>query len=469
MRTKVLKGKSPDEKLTEGSIAKSLILFSLPILLSNVLQQMYNLADSIIVGNIVGENALSAVTINGKITMVLTSFFMGIGAGAGVVVSHFYGAKDKENLSKSVNTTMLLSVIFGLLLTVVGLIFSEPLLRLIDTPESIMEHSVSYLRIYFLGTLFVFVYNLGSGVLRAVGDSVTPLIFLGVAALLNIGLDLWFVRLWGVAGAGWATLISQAVASVLTVLRLVLSKKDYRLDLKHFKVSFPIFKRIVKIGLPVGLQNCIVSVAHLVMQRYINSFDDPTIAGASAYSKIDGFIYMPINSFALAITSFVGQNIGAGKYDRVKKSMWICLLITEIVSVVTSIVVFFACEPLLKFAGASDAAVPTGLLFMKVMIFSYPILIISDTLAGVMRGAGAAFVPSVVMISCWCVFRVLFIIVVFNFWHNIVVVFLSYTSSWIISSIILIVYYFRGKWFKKAVDSVRSESDNNAERQITAE
>ena len=307
--------------MTEGVIWKEILLFSIPLLLGNLFQQLYNAVDSVVVGNYIGAQALAAVGSSAPVINLLVSFFMGLAVGAGVIISRYFGARKKEELHIAVHTSLALTFAAGLVMTLIGVLISPYVLQWVGTPSDVMESSVLYLRIYFLGILSVMVYNMGSGILRAVGDSRNPLYFLIVSSVTNIILDMLFVIVFhmGIAGVGWATLIAQTISAVLTMLLLMRTKEEYQVKLKHIRFHKHMLYEIVRLGLPSGLQNAIVSFSNVIVQSNINAFGSLAMAGCGSYTKIDGFAILPVMSYSMALTTFTGQNMGAKKYDRVKQ------------------------------------------------------------------------------------------------------------------------------------------------------
>lgn len=299
--------------MTEGVIWKELLLFSIPLLLGNLFQQLYNAVDSIVVGNYIGPQALAAVGSSAPLINLLVSFFMGLSVGAGVIISRYFGARNHESLEIAIHTSLAFTFIAGIIMTIVGILLSPLILELMGTPEDVMVNSVLYLRIYFLGVVSVMLYNMGSGILRSVGDSKNPLYFLIISSVTNIGLDLLFVVVFkmGIAGVAWATLIAQTISMLLTMLLLIKSKREYKVILSKLKIHKHMLVEIVRLGLPSGLQNAIVSFSNVIVQTNINAFGSLAMAGCGSYTKIDGFVILPAMSFAMALTTFTGQNMGA--------------------------------------------------------------------------------------------------------------------------------------------------------------
>ena len=436
--------------MTQGVIWKKILLFSLPLLLGNVFQQLYNTVDSVIVGNYIGGDALAAVGTSGPIINLLVGLFMGIATGAGVVIARYFGAQDSEAVHDAVHTTLAATFLGGLFLTVVGVLLSPAVVRLIGVPENIMADSIDYLRIYFGGIIAMMTYNMGAGILRAVGDSKTPLYFLIISSIVNIVLDMVFVIVFemGVAGVAWATLIAQAVSATLTVITLCRVKTSYRVTLGHIRIKLSYLKEIIRIGLPSGLQNAIISMSNIVVQSYINSFGSAAIAGYSTYGKVDAFALMPVMSLSMAITTFTSQNIGAQKFDRVRKGVKTGLLMSCGTAVVlTSLVVIFA-RTLLGIFTSDQQIIDYGLLTMTYQAPFYIILGLNNTLAGILRGAGKASVPSLIMAANMCGVRILWLSVLMPIFNSIIVVYLAFSVTWLTTGLCLIWYYKRSHWLE---------------------
>ena len=437
--------------MTQGAIWKKILLFSLPLLLGNVFQQLYNTVDSVIVGNYVGGDALAAVGTSGPIINLLVGLFMGIATGAGVVIARYFGAQDSEGVHDAVHTTLAATFIGGLFLTVVGVLLSPTVVRLIGVPENIMADSISYLRIYFGGIIAMMTYNMGAGILRAVGDSKTPLYFLIISSIVNIILDMVFVIVldMGVAGVAWATLIAQAVSATLTIMMLCRINASYRVSLRQIRTKMSYLKEIIRIGLPSGLQNAIISMSNIVVQSYINSFGSAAIAGYSTYGKVDAFALMPVMSLSMAITTFTSQNIGAQRYDRVRQGVKTGLCMTCGTAVVlTSLVVVFA-RALLGIFTSDQQIIDYGLLTMTYQAPFYIILAVNNTLAGILRGAGKASVPSIIMAANMCGVRILWLSILMPIFNSIIVVYLAFSVTWLTTGLCLIWYYRHSHWLEQ--------------------
>ncbi|MEG0980157.1 MAG: MATE family efflux transporter [Erysipelotrichaceae bacterium] len=437
--------------MSSGTIWKQILFFSIPLLLGNLFQQLYNTVDSMVVGNYIGANALAAVGSSNPIINLLVSFFMGLSTGAGVIISRYYGAKDKENLHRSIHTAIALTLVAGIILTILGLIFSPFILKWSGVPSTIMEDAVLYLRIYFGGVLAVTLYNMAAGILQAVGDSKNPLYFLMISSILNIGLDLLFVVEFkmGIAGVAWATLIAQVCSAILIMILLLKTKESYQLVIKDIKIDFELFKKMIRLGLPSGIQNGIISFSNLIVQVNINSFGSYAMAGTSAYIKIDGFIILPIMSFAMAITTFTGQNMGAQEYERVKQGIKTCLKMACVTILIGSLVVWLLGDNLIRIFSKDERVIYYGLTMMKVLLPGYLFLSISHVLSGVLRGAGITMVPMIIMVANWCILRILWIYMAMPFFHNIAVVFAGYPITWIASTICIYWYFKKGNWLHK--------------------
>lgn len=437
--------------MTEGVIWKEILLFSIPLLLGNLFQQLYNAVDSVVVGNYIGTQALAAVGSSAPVINLLVSFFMGLAVGAGVIISRYFGARKKEELHIAVHTSLALTFAAGLVMTLIGVLISPYVLQWVGTPSDVMESSVLYLRIYFLGILSVMVYNMGSGILRAVGDSRNPLYFLIVSSVTNIILDMLFVIVFhmGIAGVGWATLIAQTISAVLTMLLLMRTKEEYQVKLKHIRFHKHMLYEIVRLGLPSGLQNAIVSFSNVIVQSNINAFGSLAMAGCGSYTKIDGFAILPVMSYSMALTTFTGQNMGAKKYDRVKQGAKTGILMSVITIVCISALLLMLGPNVLAIFSSDPTVINYGLYMMHVLAPGYIFLAISHAFNGIIRGAGITTVPMIVMVTCWCGLRMAWILTSVPLFHDIGVVFMGWPLTWIASALWLFLYYRKGKWMTR--------------------
>lgn len=437
--------------MTEGVIWKEILLFSIPLLLRNLFQQLYNAVDSVVVGNYIGAQALAAVGSSAPVINLLVSFFMGLAVGAGVIISRYFGARKKEELHIAVHTSLALTFAAGLVMTLIGVLISPYVLQWVGTPSDVMDSSVLYLRIYFLGILSVMVYNMGSGILRAVGDSRNPLYFLIVSSVTNIILDMLFVIVFhmGIAGVGWATLIAQTISAVLTILLLMRTKEEYQVKLKHIRFHKHMLYEIVRLGLPSGLQNAIVSFSNVIVQSNINAFGSLAMAGCGSYTKIDGFAILPVMSYSMALTTFTGQNMGAKKYDRVKQGAKTGILMSVITIVCISALLLILGPNVLAIFSSDPTVINYGLYMMHVLAPGYIFLAISHAFNGIIRGAGITTVPMIVMVTCWCGLRMAWILTSVPLFHDIGVVFMGWPLTWVASALWLFLYYRKGNWMTR--------------------
>lgn len=437
--------------MTEGVIWKEILLFSIPLLLGNLFQQLYNAVDSVVVGNYIGAQALAAVGSSAPVINLLVSFFMGLAVGAGVIISRYFGARKKEELHIAAHTSLALTFAAGLVMTLIGVLISPYVLQWVGTPSDVMDSSVLYLRIYFLGILSVMVYNMGSGILRAVGDSRNPLYFLIVSSVTNIILDMLFVIVFhmGIAGVGWATLIAQTISAVLTMLLLMRTKEEYQVKLKHIRFHKHMLYEIVRLGLPSGLQNAIVSFSNVIVQSNINAFGSLAMAGCGSYTKIDGFAILPVMSYSMALTTFTGQNMGAKKYDRVKQGAKTGILMSVITIVCISALLLILGPNVLAIFSSDPTVINYGLYMMHVLAPGYIFLAISHAFNGIIRGAGITTVPMIVMVTCWCGLRMAWILTSVPLFHDIGVVFMGWPLTWIASALWLFLYYRKGNWMTR--------------------
>lgn len=436
------------EYMLSGSIPKSIIRFAVPLFFGNLFQQLYNTADSLIVGNRLGTGALAAVSSTGMLIFLLIGFFQGIGMGAGVVISQFFGAKDKESLRLSVHTYLAFSLVIGAFLTVFATLLAPQILLWMGTPEDVMPEAVEYIRVYFLGSLGLVLYNSCMGIMQAVGDSKHPLYYLIISSVINIVLDLILVAGFGfgVWAAALATIVSQFFSVFLCLLRMMRTDEDHKVIIKNIRFDKRMFNMIIRIGLPSGVQNSIIAFANVVVQSNINFFGEMAMAGCGAYSKIEGFAFLPITSFTAAMTTFVGQNLGAGNRDRVKKGarfgIWCSLIMAELIGVI-----FYLTAPLLISAFTDDIeAIEYGVQKAQVCSLFYFLLAVTHSFAAVLRGAGKSIAPMVTMLVCWCVIRVSFLWIMVPITNSIDAVNWVYPLTWTLSSITLFIYYLKADW-----------------------
>ena len=434
--------------LTEGSIAKNIIKFAIPMFIGNLFQQLYNVADSLVVGNFLGSDALAAVTSTGSLIFPLVGFFNGTAMGAGVIIARFFGAKDHENVKKAIHTDLAFGILCGAIMTLVGVIFAPQILTLMDTPEDVFVQSVLYIRIYFLGSIAVVLYNVCMGIMQAVGDSRHPLYYLIFSSVVNILLDLLFNGVFklGVEYAALATIISQLLATLMCLWRLTGKSQTYRVELRKIGFDKDLLKQIVGIGLPSGLQNSIISIANVVVQANINAFGSAAMAGCGAYFKIEGFVFLPITCFSMALTTFIGQNLGAKQYDRAKKGAAFGIFCSITLAEVIGILVYFFMPRLILLFNAEADVVNYGILQAHTESLFYFLLAFSHIVAGIMRGAGKSTVPMFVMLGCWCIFRITYVTIITSIIPTIQVVFWAYPITWSLSSVVFLIYLLKADW-----------------------
>ena len=441
--------------MTEGNIWKQLILFSIPLLLGNLFQQLYNAVDSVIVGQFVSSQALAAVGSSFPLINLLISFFMGLSVGAGVVVSKYFGARDITKMRNSIHSSIVITVLIGVAMTFIGVLASPIILQWMQTPSDVINDSTIYLQIYFAGILFTMIYNIGSGILRAVGDSKRPLYFLIICSIINVILDLVFIIFFkmGIAGAAYATVIAQGISAFLTMLLLINTSNEYKISFKELKLYPEQTKEIIRVGIPSGIQNAVVAISNVIVQSNINSFGSVAMAGCSACQKLDGFAIMPVLSFSMAFTTFTGQNIGAKRYDRVKKGAKIGLILALSTIICISTVLLSFDEQLLSIFSSDPEVIKYGLMMMHTLIPMYFLLTITHALNGIIRGAGKTKVPMMVMIVCWCCMRMAWILTMVPLFNDIQLVFYGWPITWAASSLWLIIYYLSHKWLPEAYRS----------------
>lgn len=434
--------------LTEGIIWKKIILFAFPIFLGNVFQQLYNAVDSLIVGNFIDSEALAAVSSSGTLIFLMTGFFNGIAMGAGVVISKLYGAKKYDELKEAIHTDIAFGILAGIVLTGLGVWLTPQILKLIGTPPSVLPNSIVYFRIYFAGVTATVIYNFCVGILQAVGDSKHPLYYLIVSSILNVILDLLFVAVFhmGVGSAALATVISQAVSAILCFGRLVRFDTVYKVSINKIRIQFHMLKQILQIGLPSGIQNSIIAFANIIVQSNINAFGKNAIAGCGSYSKIEGFAFLPITCFSMALTTFVSQNIGAGKLERAKKGakfgIWCSCIMAEMVGIT-----IFLTSPFLVSLFSKDAdVIAYGVLQSRTEALFYCLLAFSHCIAGILRGAGKAIIPMITMLVAWCMIRITYITITVAHIPKIQVIFWAYPITWTLSSILFLLYYKKVDW-----------------------
>lgn len=441
---KISFGRRKDVDMTEGNIFKHLLTFAVPLLIGNIFQQLYNMVDTWVVGNYVSDEAFSAVGTVGPITYLLIGFFIGFSSGASVVISQFYGAKRYDKVQNAVHTAIVMTFLLGIAFTVIGVLMVPLMLSLMNTPESVIPEATEYLTVYFAGILGLMVYNMGSGILRAIGDSKRPFYFLVVSAVTNIVLDLVFVLAFhmGVAGVALATVIAQALSAILVLITLFRTSTCVKLSFSHLKVDREMLSQIVRLGIPAALQMAITSFSNVFVQSYINFFDKYAMGGWTAYSKIDQLILLPMQSLALASTTFVGQNLGIGNEERARKGVRTALLMSVASTVVLMIPVMIFAPQAVGFFNKEPEVIEFGTLFIRWLSPFYVLCCVNQVYAGALRGSGNTKAPMVIMLLSFVGFRQLYLFIMKNFISNTILpIAMSYPAGWFVCSTVMFIYF----------------------------
>lgn len=456
--------------LTEGSIWKGMLLFAMPVFLGQVFQQMYNTFDAWCVGNYIGDDALAAVSSSGSLIFMMVSFFNGLAMGAGVVIARAYGAKEYDTVSKAIHTAISFGLVTGTLLTIAGVTLTPMILQWMGTPEDVLPQSIIYFRYYFCGAIFTVMYNIFVGIHHAVGDSRHPLYYLMISTGVNIGLDMLFVAVLkkGVGSAAVATTIAQGVSAALCFIHLLRIDAPYRVRIRQIRFHWKSLGQIVRYGLPSGIQNSVIALANVFVQSNINSFGKYAMAGCGAYSKLEGFAFLPVTCFTQALSTFVGQNLGAKQYDRVKKGVGFGIACSCIMAEIVGVLSYVFAQELIGIFADSRISILYGAKHMQTICLFYCLLAFSHCIAGIMRGAGKATVPMFTMLGCWCVVRVTYITVAVRYLPRILqfaaryfpalstlaeqyapklsMISWAYPITWTLSSIIFLIYFLAADW-----------------------
>ena len=438
-----------DVDMTQGSITKHLINFSLPLLLGNLFQQLYNMVDTWVVGNYVSNEAFSAVGTVGPVINTLIGFFLGLSSGAGVVISQYYGAGREEKVRQAVHTALMLTLVLSVVFTAAGIAMTPLMLQLMKTPAEVAPEQAAYLRIYFAGVMGLLLYNMGSGILRAVGDSRRPFYFLVVSAVLNTVLDLLFVIKFhmGVEGGAYATIIAQAVSALLTLWVLMRAEGGIRLELRALRLTWSVLRQIVAVGIPAALQMAITAFSNVFVQSYINYFGPDCMSGWTAYTKVDQLVILPVQSISMANTTFVGQNLGVGDTPRAKKGVRISLWLSVAVTAVLLIPVLLFAPDLTAFFNSKAEVVSYGALLLRLLSPFYFFFCINQIYAGALRGAGNSQMPMWIMLGSFVVFRQIYLYIMSNYISNeIIPIALSYPAGWFVCSVATLLYYHHCKF-----------------------
>jgi len=442
---------SGQRQITEGVIWKQLLIFFFPILLGTFFQQMYNTVDTIIVGRVVGTTALAAVGSTGPLVNMVNGFFIGISSGATVILAQYYGAGNRQGVRDALHTGVALSLVLGAMITLLGVGLGPWVLGLMKMPENCLGDASAYIRIYFAGAIGSMVYNMGAGILRAMGDSRRPMLFLMATCALNVVLDILFVAVlkMGVAGAALATTISQFLSAVLPIA--VLMKQEDRLEVRKLRIDRKLLGRILRIGVPAGLQFVTFDFSNILIQSGINSFGDVTMAAWTAHGKTDAMTWMISGAFGVSVTTFVGQNFGAQKYRRIRQSAWTCLgMSVALVGAVAALILTILTQILGIYTDDPEVVAVGSFIMLSIMPFNIIFMPI-EVFAGTMRGVGYSIVPTVITGSCVCLFRIVWLATVVRRWHTLRMLTLCYPISWIIAAVVFFIVYLRGNWLRTRI------------------
>ncbi len=435
--------------MIEGPIWRGLLSFAFPIFVGSLFQQFYSTADALIVGNLINKEALAAVSSSGNLIFLMVGFFNGMAMGAGVLISRYYGAKDYPRMRIAIHTDLAFGLLCGIFLTGAGVLLTPHLLRLMGTPANVLPSSIAYFRTYFLGSMASFLYSISTGILQAMGDSRRPLFFLILSSIVNVGLDLLFVGVFhgGVASAAGATVISQVISAVLCLLLLThLADENCRVNLRQVRIDGGMLRMIVRLGVPSGVQNSVINLANVIVQANINAFGDSAMAGCGSYAKIEGFAFLPVTCFSMGLATFVGQNLGAKQYDRTKAGARFGLVCAGLMAELIGVTIWLSAPHLISLFNSDPEVVAFGVRQARVISLFYGLVALNHCVAGILRGAGRAVVPMVIMMAVWCVLRVTWITFAVRMWHTITVVFVAYPMTWTVSLILFFIYYAKADW-----------------------
>ena len=448
--------------MTRGKPWRLITAFAIPVLLSQVFQQLYNTADALIVGRFLGDEALAAVSSSGTLIFLIISFFTGMSMGASVTISRYFGAGDYARVSRAIHTNVLLAILCGIVLTVFGVALTPTFLRWMGTDPDVLPEAISYFRYYFFGILAVVMYNTCKGIMNALGDSRRPLYYLILSSLVNIVLDLLFIAVfhWGVWSAAAATTISQAVSMVLCLIHLTKKGTIYQVRLRDLRLDREMLGQIFRYGLPSGVQNSVIGFANVIVQSNINSFGKLAMAAYGAYSKLEGFAFLPVTSFTMALTTYVSQNLGAGEYDRAKKGSRFGIITSLLLAELIGVLMYLFAPQLTSIFTETPEVIALGVEQARTISLFYCLLAFSHAVASVCRGAGKAFVPMTIMLVFWCVVRITYITTAMHFVHDIQYIYWAYPITWSLSSIVYLIYYHFSDWvhgFEKKAEKLQPE------------
>ena len=443
--------------MTDGSIFRHILQFAIPMAIGLMFQQLYNAVDSVVVGQYVGKQALAAVGSTGNIINMMVGLCNGLSVGAGVIISQRFGAKDYDNLREAVHTTLSVTLILGVIATTVGVLIVNPMLRMMETPDDVFDQAKTYLTIYFAGMSGLLLYNMGAGILRAVGDSRRPLYFLAFSAALNIVGDLVFVLVFhmGVAGVALATILSQFCSAALVLYVLTRTKEPYGVRWNQLRIRWNMLSKILAVGMPSGIQQAVTSFSNVFVQSYINAFESACMAGWTSYNKLDAFLLIPVMSISMASTTFVGQNYGAKKMDRAKEGVKESLKLSVIITAALAVLMIVCKRPLLRLSSPEADVIEFGAYFVTVISPFYIMICFNQIYAGALRGVGNANAPMVIMLGCFVLFRQAYLsITKYYFGQLLLLTALAYPAGWVLCSLLLAICYRRSKLFKSQEISV---------------
>ena len=449
-----------DVDMTTGNITRHIISFALPLLIGNIFQQLYNTVDTWVVGKFVSNEAYAAVGTVGPIINMLIGFFMGLSSGAGVVISQYYGAKRFAEVEKTVHTAIAMTLILGIAFTGLGLFMTPYMLTLMKTPENVLPESTAYLTIYFSGILGLMLYNIGAGILRAVGDSKRPFYYLVVCAVMNTVLDLVFVIQFkmGVKGVALATILSQATSAILVMITLLRTDECIRLRLKKLRLHWEMLKKIFRVGIPAAIQMAITAFSNIFVQSYINFFGDNCMSGWTTYAKVDQLLFLPMQSIALASTTFVGQNLGCNQVERAREGVRKALIISLISTVVLMVPVLIFSPEIVAFFNSKHEVVQYGSMLLRWMTPFYVLCCFNQIYSGALRGAGNSKAPMIFMLTSFVAFRQIYLFAMSSIWNEIIPIAMSYPAGWLLCSILTGVYYHKVRLGKsRLVEDVESK------------
>lgn len=451
--------KSNVKLMTKGPIASAILSFAIPIFISNFLQRLYQTIDSLVVGNFVGKEALAAITSIGPVTFLMVGFINGIFIGAGVVISKYFGANDIKNAKRAVHSDVALALLFCVIFTSFGYWFSPRILTWMNTPASVFDLANSYVRIYMLGSSFLILYNMSTGILQAFGNSKNPLYFLIISTIINILLDLLFVGKFGfgIKGAAYATIISECVSAILSVRLLLFTNEIYKVKIRKINFHGDIIKQILHIGIPSGIQNSVVSFSNVFLQASVNTFGAAAMAGNGSYARIQSFAFIPVAAFSMGIMTFVSQNIGAQEYDRVKKGIHFSFITAITTAEFLGIILYLSAHILLRGFSSDPEVIAFGMEKAQISTLFFFVVAYSHLMAGIFRGAGRSIVPMFVMLFFWCLVRVVYVTITLQYINKITVVFWAYPITWTLSSIVFTIYYFKVDWMRQKPSHPRKQ------------